>query len=135
MNTNSTSISLMKNQSSVIQPVSNCESGQIGSQPPRNTVVASAETVVMLMYSARKNIANFSDEYSVWTPPTSSPSASGRSKGARFVSPTPEMAYSTNAGKSTRPNHRPCWALTICEVDSEPAYMNTATSERLIATS
>ena len=33
-------------------------------------------------------IANFSDEYSVWKPPTSSPSASGRSKGARLVSPT-----------------------------------------------
>src|SRR2546427_8638505 len=37
-------------------------------QPPRNSVVASAETVTMLMYSARKNIANFSDEYSVWKP-------------------------------------------------------------------
>jgi len=28
------------------------------------------------MYSARKKSANFSDEYSVWNPPTSSPSAS-----------------------------------------------------------
>ena len=35
-------------------------------QPPRNSVVASAETVIMLMYSASWNIANFSDEYSVW---------------------------------------------------------------------
>src|SRR4051812_6808989 len=128
-------MSLMKNHSSVIQPLSNCESGQGGSQPPRKIVVANAETVVMLMYSARKSIANFSDEYSVWKPPTSSPSASGRSKGARFVSPTPATAYSTKAGNSTRPNHRPCWAPTICEVDNEPAYMNTATSERLIATS
>ena len=51
-------------------------------------MVASADTVTMLMYSARKNIANFSDEYSVWKPPTSSPSASGRSNGARLVSPT-----------------------------------------------
>ena len=42
----------------------------------------------MLMYSARKNSANFSDEYSVWKPPTSSLSASGRSNGARLVSPT-----------------------------------------------
>src|SRR3954449_5311558 len=117
MNTNSTSISLMKNQSSVIQPVSNCESGQIGSQPPRNTVVASAETVVMLMYSARKNIANFSDEYSVWKPPTSSPSASGRSTSARLVSPTPATAYSSNDGNSDKPNHFPCCASTICDVD------------------
>jgi len=27
----------------------------------------------MLTYSARKNSANFSEEYSVWKPPTSSP--------------------------------------------------------------
>src|SRR6476646_2699399 len=56
--------------------------------PPRNNVVASADTVVMLTYSASMNIANLIDEYSVWNPPTSSPSASGRSKGARLVSPT-----------------------------------------------
>ena len=61
-------------------------------QPPRNSVVASAETVTMLMYSARKNIANFSDVYSVWNPPTSSLSASGRSNGARLVSPTMAIA-------------------------------------------
>ena len=59
--------------------------------PPRNNVVARAETVTMLTYSASMNIAKFSDEYSVWKPPTSSPSASGRSKGARFVSPTIEV--------------------------------------------
>ena len=53
-------------------------------------MVASADTVTMLMYSASMNIANFSDEYSVWKPPTSSPSASGRSNGARLVSPTIE---------------------------------------------
>ena len=64
------------------------ESGQGARQPPRNSVVASADTVTMLMYSARKNSANFSEEYSVWKPPTSSPSASGRSNGARLVSPT-----------------------------------------------
>ena len=65
--------------------------GQGARQPPRNSVVHSAETVTMLMYSARKNSANFSDEYSVWKPPTSSPSASGRSNGARLVSPTIEI--------------------------------------------
>ena len=56
--------------------------------PPRNSVVASADSVVMLMYSARKNIANFIDEYSVMWPATISPSPSGRSKGTRLVSPT-----------------------------------------------
>ena len=53
--------------------------------------MATAETLSMLMYSARKNQANFIEEYSVWKPPTSSPSASGRSNGSRLVSPTIEM--------------------------------------------
>ena len=42
------------------------EIGHGARQPPRNSVVASAETVIMLMYSARQNSANFSEEYSVW---------------------------------------------------------------------
>ena len=65
--------------------------GQGACQPPKNMAVASDETVIMLTYSASMNIANFSDEYSVWKPATSSPSASGRSNGARLVSPTIEM--------------------------------------------
>ena len=85
--------SLMTNQSRPHQPWLNMPSliaampgGAI--QPPRNIVVASAETVNMLTYSPRKNIANFSDEYSVWKPPVSSPSPSARSNGRRLVSPT-----------------------------------------------
>src|SRR5690606_41049344 len=78
------------------QPVLNipsliAESGHGARHPPRNRVVATAETLSMLMYSARKNHANFIEEYSVMKPETSSPSASGRSKGRRFVSPTIEM--------------------------------------------
>ncbi|CAB4768285.1 unannotated protein [freshwater metagenome] len=46
----------------------------------------------MFTYSAKKKSANLSDEYSVWKPPTSSPSASAKSKGARLVSPTIEIA-------------------------------------------
>src|SRR5690606_8917640 len=86
---------LPKNHSTGHQPVLSTpspisDSGHGACQPPRNNVVANAETLTMLMYSARKNSANFSDEYSVWKPPTSSDSASGRSKGARLVSPTME---------------------------------------------
>src|SRR6185503_3287374 len=83
---------------------SQIDSGHGARQPPRNSVVASAETVTMLTYSARKNSANFSDEYSVWKPPTSSPSASGRSKGARLVSPTIEITYIRNEGSSRKTN-------------------------------
>src|SRR5215218_4749555 len=36
------------------------------SGPPRKAVVATAETVTMFRYSARKNRANFTPEYSVW---------------------------------------------------------------------
>ena len=95
MNTNRATTTLPKNHSSGHQPVlapSQTEIGQGARQPPRNSVAASAETVTMLMYSARKNSANFSDEYSVWKPPTSSLSASARSKGARLVSPTTAIA-------------------------------------------
>src|SRR3954463_13902229 len=81
-------------------PLSIADSGHGARQPPRNNVVASAATVVMLMYSARKNIANLIDEYSVWNPATSSLSASGRSNGARLVSPTIDTRYMRNDGMS-----------------------------------
>src|SRR2546421_9217981 len=103
MKTNSATTTLRKNQSSGHQPrfaPSHSEIGQGARQPPRNSVAASAETVTMLMYSARKNSANFSDEYSVWKPPTSSDSASGWSNGARLVSPTADTKYTTKLGIS-----------------------------------
>src|SRR5690625_3512022 len=101
------------------------DSGHGARQPPKNRVVAIAETLIMLMYSARKNIANFIAEYSVMNPETSSPSASGRSKGARFVSPIIEITKITNAGNSATDHHSCCCESTICEVDMEPATMNT----------
>src|SRR5256714_5155958 len=91
-NTNSRMSTFAVNHSSGHQPeLAPCHTVVIGAgarQPPRNSVVHRPETVTMLTYSARKNSANFSDEYSVWNPPTSSDSASGRSNGARLVSPT-----------------------------------------------
>src|SRR3954463_9456144 len=102
-------------------PLSIAARGHGARQPPRNRVVASAETVVTLMYSARKNIANLIDEYSVWKPATSSLSASGRSNGARLVSPTIAMRYMMNDGNSGTAYHSPCWAVTISDVDNEPA--------------
>src|ERR671921_12002 len=97
-------------------------SGHGNIPPPRNSVVAIAETVTMLTYSARKNSANFSDEYSVWNPPTSSDSASGRSNGARFVSPTIAMTNTTKLGTSSQPNQPDDCAATMSAVDSDPAY-------------
>src|SRR5689334_17449707 len=96
-------------------------SGHGACQPPKNRTVASDETVIMLTYSASMNIANFSDEYSVWNPATSSPSASGKSKGARLVSPTIEIRYIKNDGNRRKANQILSCAATICDVDMEPA--------------
>src|ERR1700738_491327 len=90
-------------------------------QPPRNIVIASAETVVMVTYSASMNIANFNDEYSVWNPPTSSPSASGRSNGARLVSPTIEVPEIRNDGSRKNTSQTRFWAATMPDVDIVPA--------------
>src|SRR5437763_12457921 len=101
-------------------PLSIADSGHGARQPPRNNVVASAQTVVTLMYSARKNIANLIDAYSVWKPATSSVSASGRSKGARLVSPTMETRYMRNDGMSGRAYQSLACEATISLVDSDP---------------
>src|SRR3954453_19768843 len=101
-------------------PLSIADSGHGARQPPRNNVVASAATVVTLMYSARKNIANLIDAYSVWKPATSSVSASGRWKGARLVSPTIETRYIRNDGISGSAYQSFDCAATISLVESEP---------------
>ena len=44
-------------------------------------------------------MANLMPEYSVWYPPTSSVSASARSKGGRLVSATPARRKIKNAGR------------------------------------
>src|SRR5215217_2159386 len=72
-NTNMKVHTLATNHSSGHHPVlapSHMLIGHGACHPPRNSVVASAETVNMLTYSASMNIANLIDEYSVWNPPT-----------------------------------------------------------------
>src|SRR5260370_10722439 len=71
--------------------------------PPKNNKVARQPTVNMFTYSAMKNIANFMALYSVWYPATSSVSASGKSKGIRFVSAHAairEIKNAMNCGKT-----------------------------------
>src|SRR5664279_4996932 len=119
--------SFMTNQSSPHQPWLNIPSliaAMPGGacQPPRNIVVASADTVNMLTYSPRKNIANLIELYSVWKPPVSSPSPSARSKGNRLVSPSMVTTYTRKEGISETANHRLFCEATICEVDIEPLY-------------
>src|SRR5262252_10274155 len=79
--------------------------GNGGSHPPRNSVVTTDETTIMFAYSARKNSANRIPLYSVWKPPVSSCSASGRSNGARLVSARPPISTSAKAIGCTKMNH------------------------------
>ena len=54
--------------------------------PPRNPATAKPLTMSILAYSLKKKIAQRKPEYSVIQPATNSDSASGISKGVRFVS-------------------------------------------------
>src|SRR5688500_10079665 len=73
------------------------QSGRNGpSQPPRYRLVATAATVTMFTYSARKKSAKLIELYSVWYPATSSCSDSGKSNGARFVSAKPAVMKMKN---------------------------------------
>src|SRR5262245_33954185 len=74
--------------------------GHGDSQPPRNMVAQSAEIRIMFMYSARKNTANATPEYSTWKPATISDSPSATSNGWRLVSAMPDTRYTTNSGNS-----------------------------------
>src|ERR1039457_4930107 len=99
--------------------------------PPRNRVVVRAHTVIMLAYSAMKNMAYFMLEYSVQNPETSSVSASGRSKGVRLISAIEQMKNTTNATgclnayPSNPPN--PDCRLTISFMERVPESMKTDT--------
>ena len=60
--------------------------GNIDNHPPKKINVVKALIKIIELYSAKKNKAKPILEYSTLKPETSSDSASGRSKGARFVS-------------------------------------------------
>src|SRR5262245_33878030 len=108
----------------------NGATGNGGSQPPRNRMVAMAHIVAMATYSPRKNSRKAVAEYSTAKPATSSDSASIRSNGGRLVSARAETKNTTNMGNSgsqnqlNRPN-LPSWALTMSVRLSEPTHNST----------
>ena len=111
--------------------------GNGGSHPPRNSVVTTDDTTIILAYSARKKSAKRIPLYSVWNPPVSSCSASGRSNGARLVSASPPINTITKAAGWATTYHT-CWlycALTMPTMLSVPAIMITLTSVSVTATS
>src|SRR6478736_9898504 len=78
----------------------NGATGNGGSQPPRNRIVFSEHMLMIATYSPSMNSRYGVEAYSTMKPATSSDSASGRSKGGRFVSASAEMKKITNIGKS-----------------------------------
>jgi len=55
-------------------------------QPPKNNMANKQDITSILLYSARKKSAKGVELYSTLKPATNSASASGKSKGVRFVS-------------------------------------------------
>ena len=76
-----------------------------GYQPPKNSIVIMADIKSILLYSPKKNIAKMIEEYSTLYPATNSASASGRSKGARFVSANMETKKMAAHGNKGAANH------------------------------
>src|SRR5580700_10691524 len=78
---------LIRNQMTGIQMSDvGMKRGMGPSGPPKNSVTTTADMVIVFMNSARKKRPKRMEEYSVWKPPTSSCSASVRSKGGRVNS-------------------------------------------------
>src|SRR5271168_2200523 len=99
------------------------------SGPPKNRVTTTPDMVMTFMNSARKKRAKRIDEYSVWNPPTSSDSASVRSKGGRVSSAV--MAHrnkknGTTPRRITFQSQKPVacdWIMA--RVDNEPVISTT----------
>src|SRR5713101_6709341 len=118
------------------------EAGKGDSYPPKNSIEHRQETVIMLVYSAIKNIANLKLAYSVWKPATSSDSASGRSKGTRFVSATAatkKQKNPRNCGQTFQPKIPHCgWCACASIIFFKlklPAISKTPTTDIVSASS
>src|SRR5688572_6453593 len=110
------------------------------SQPPTKKIEVRKLIRIMFAYSARKNSANADPEYSTMWPATISDSPSTTSNGARLVSATPEMKYTTNSGSIGTQNHSrkpelPDCAITMSVRLRLPAPTITPTIAKPIAIS
>lgn len=77
----------------------------IESQPPKKKTDVMNDKENMFPYSARKNRAKVIELYSTLYPATLSASASGRSKGVRFVSASDAIKKIAANGKHGTINH------------------------------
>jgi len=97
----------------------------MGNQPPRNRIETKALIRSILAYSPKKNKAKVIAEYSTLYPETNSASASGKSKGCRFVSASIETQNIINIGNKGTINQTLFWAITIELKLKEPAQTHT----------
>src|SRR5438477_8294423 len=110
-------------------------SGTPSCHPPKNRTAVSTENRNIPAYSARKKIANRNPVYSVWKPATSSLSASGRSKGARFSAASDAVKKRkkpANVAGLRKTHHRyaqPACCSTIDVRLSVPASTTTVRAE------
>jgi len=89
-------------------------------QPPTKSNIVKRLIKIIDPYSARKNKAKPILAYSTLKPETSSDSASGKSKGARFVSASIEIKNIRNNGKNGIKKNVKFWNKTISKKLSEP---------------
>lgn len=105
-------------------------------QPPKNNVAVIAESHNILLYSARKNIANVIDEYSTLYPATISASLSGRSNGARFDSAKTEIKNIINTGSNGNIYQILVFCFSTISIKlKDPAQAATGNSNKAIDTS
>jgi hypothetical protein len=105
------------------------------SQPPRKKSALRADLRIILLYSARKNSAKPIAEYSTLYPDTSSASASGRSKGCRFVSASVVTKKIRKIGNSGKTSQTLFWVETRVEKFRDPANSRIDTRVEPSATS
>jgi hypothetical protein len=107
----------------------------LGLHPPLNLTDVKVDIKIMFPYSPKKNKAKAIAEYSTLYPETNSASASGKSKGCRFVSAKIETKNLLLIGNSGTAYHTSRCALTIPVKFVVPAHLNTVTTTNPIETS
>lgn len=106
-----------------------------GHHPPKNNIETKALIKSILAYSPKKNKAKVIAEYSTLYPDTNSASASGKSKGWRFVSASIETQKMINIGNKGIINQIFFWAETIELKLKEPVQIHTLIMIKPIETS
>merc|ERR1712146_282512 len=104
-------------------------------QPAKNRILVKLLIMIIFPYSPKKNKAKPNAEYSTLYPDTNSASASGRSKGALFVSAKAEIKNMKNKGYKGIMYHISYWDKTISDRFREPAHKITQIMIKPIETS